>query len=87
MLTPLSHIPIKLIPLLLLLIATTHTQSHAPITPINITQSYNTTQAAATYKYYQLTFNATKRLLLLTLDTNTTAIANINISVHYSNSN
>ena len=78
---------IAILLILVMLISLTQGQSDIPLTTINIAQSYTTTQQIATYKYYQLTFNPTKTLLLLTLDTNTTSMASIYISVHYSGSN
>lgn len=69
------------------LIATSQQQSEPPITSLALSQSYSATQSGGSYSYYQLTLNISQKLLLLTLDTNSTSSTNIYISLHYSDSN
>jgi len=56
-------------------------------TALLLTSTYTTTQPRATYHYYQLTFNTSGHLLLITLDSNTSASDNLYISVRYPDSN
>ncbi len=50
-------------------------------------KSLGANQLADSYIYYQLKFNATKRMLLLTLDMDRSTLVSIFLSVRYSGSN
>lgn len=72
---------------LLMVLAIALGQQEPTITNIALMSNYETQQDADTYNYYRVTFNATKKILMLTLDMNPSTLISIYLSVHFQKSN
>jgi hypothetical protein len=72
--------------LLLTLLYPTLGAEDEPTIKLSLMSNYQADQPADSYAYYSLTFNTTKRLLLLTLDSNSTSYTSLFLSLHFKDS-